>query len=269
MAIHFTRQGSGEPLILVHGLGGTSLTWTPVLERLVRERDVVNVDLPGFGRSAELAHGLRPTAANLGGPIVELCRELGIERPHFAGNSLGAWVCLEIAATGEARSVCAISPAGLWRTPIGPRRVDRQRLGRRLMPLLPLALATTRGRRAVLGTTMARPERVPPAMARALVRDYVRSSGYAAANAEMRAGAFERRDQVKVPVTIAWGAADRTIGQPSRTRRPAQARYLEMPGWGHTPTWDDPDGVAELILEASAPRVGSGAVADTREEAGA
>jgi pimeloyl-ACP methyl ester carboxylesterase len=262
VALHYTRQGSGEPLILVHGLGGTSLTWAPVLDTLARERDVVNVDLPGFGRSPELSDGLRPTAANLGQPIVDLCRELGIERPHLAGNSLGAWVCLEIAADGEARSVCAISPAGLWRAPIGPRRVDVQRLLRRLRPVVPFLLATARGRRAALGGTMAHPERVPATMARALVADYARSSGYAAANAEMRSAVFERRDQVDVPVTIARGTADRLIGRPSPSRRPLQTRFLEMPGWGHTPTWDDPAGVAELILEASAPGVGSDPVAD-------
>ena len=259
MAIHHTRQGSGEPLILVHGLGGTSLVWTPVLDRLARERDVINVDLPGFGRSPALSAELRPTAANLGRELLDLWRGLGVHRPHLAGNSLGAWVCLELAAAGEAASVCAISPAGLWREPIGPRRFERQRIGRRLRPLVPLLLATARGRRAVLAQTFARPVRVPPKVARALVHDYLLSSGYEAANEEMRAGAFEGRERVTVPVTIAWGAEDRIVGRPSRSRRPAQARYLEMPGWGHTPTWDDPDGVARLVLEASGgPDVESG-----------
>ncbi|MGH2954337.1 MAG: alpha/beta fold hydrolase [Solirubrobacterales bacterium] len=266
MGIHFTRQGSGEPLILVHGLGGTSLVWGPVLERLARERDVINLDLPGFGRSPALSDGVRPTAANLGLEIVGLFRELGVERPHLAGNSLGAWVSLEIAAAGKAASVCAISPAGMWRDPIGPRRFGRQRIGRRLRPLLRLVLATARGRRAILASTVAHPERVPAKTARALVFDYLRSPGYEAANAEMRAGAFCGRDRVTVPVTIAWGTEDRRVGRPSRSRRPAQTRYLEMPGWGHTPTWDDPAGVAGLLLEASASqRLGSGAVAQAKD----
>ncbi|MGH2952219.1 MAG: alpha/beta fold hydrolase, partial [Solirubrobacterales bacterium] len=73
-----------------------------MIELLARERDVVNVDMPGFGRSPPLADGVRPTAANLGRAITGLCRELGIERPHLAGNSLGAWACLEMAKAGEA-----------------------------------------------------------------------------------------------------------------------------------------------------------------------
>ena len=55
-------------------------------------------------------------------------------------------------------------------------------------------------------------------------------------------GAFERKDDVDVPVTLAWGELDQIVGRPSRSRRPPGARYLEMPGWGHTPTWDDPRG---------------------------
>ena len=69
----------------------------------------------------------------------------------------------------------------------------------------------------------------------------------------MRAGAFEHEGLVDVPVTLAWGEDDRS-GSPAAAV-PAchrEARYLTMPGWGHTPTWDDPEGVAALILEASA-----------------
>jgi pimeloyl-ACP methyl ester carboxylesterase len=95
----------------------------------------------------------------------------------------------------------------------------------------------------------------------------VRSRGYEAANAEMRSHVFEGHDQVTVPVTIAWGAEDRVVGRPSRTRRPPQTRYLEMPGWGHVPTWDDPEGVAGLLLEASGSAVGSGAVAESEARA--
>ena len=66
-----------------------------------------------------------PTAADLGAAVSEHCAALGIERPHLAGNSLGGWVALEIAAAGGAASVCAISPAGLWREPLGPRKRER------------------------------------------------------------------------------------------------------------------------------------------------
>jgi pimeloyl-ACP methyl ester carboxylesterase len=67
----------------------------------------------------------------------------------------------------------------------------------------------------------------------------------------MRTLVFERAAEVDVPVTIAWGRADRLLRPPRVERMPPGARYLEADGWGHTPTRDDPEGVARLLLDAS------------------
>jgi pimeloyl-ACP methyl ester carboxylesterase len=249
--LHHIRRGEGAPLVLVHGLGGSIVVWRPVLERLAVERDVVALDLPGFGRSPAPGNGFVPTAAELGEAVSGLCADLGIDRPHVAGNSLGGWIALEMAAAGRAASVCAISPAGMWRDPIGPRRVERHHLGRRIRPLLNVALRSARVRSAVLRSTLAHPDRLTREEAAELVGGYLNAPLYAAANEEMRMGAFERKDDIDVPVTLAWGELDQLVGRPSRSRRPPGARFVEKPGWGHTPTWDDPEGVASLILEAS------------------
>ena len=250
MDVHLERSGSGSPVLLVHGLGASAVVWQPVRRRLESEREVVVVDLPGFGRSGPLPPGVEPTAANLASAVAAACATHGVERPHVAGNSLGAWVALEMAKAGAASSVCAISPAGLWRGPLGPRRLERQHIGRRILPLVRVMTRTAGGRSLLLGTTVAHPERVPAADARALVLNYLAAPGYAATNREMRAGAFEHEDRVDVPVTIAWGGVRPDVGRPSRSRIPPGSRYLTVPGWGHTPTWDDPEGVAALILEA-------------------
>ena len=102
MAIAYARSGSGDPLVLIHGLGGSRRIWEPVVDRLAAERDVIAVDLPGFGESAELApDDGPPTPASLAATVADLCAELGIERPHVAGNSLGGWVALELAKAGS------------------------------------------------------------------------------------------------------------------------------------------------------------------------
>ena len=248
MKLHHIRQGAGDPLVLIHGLGGSIVVWKPVIGLLAAERDVIAVDLPGFGASPDPGNGFVPTAAELGEAVSAMCADLGIERPHIAGNSLGGWIALEMAAAGNAASVCALSPAGLWREPLGPRDRERNAIGRRLRPFVDLALRSARARRLILSTTLARPDRLTSEEARELVANYLDAPLYAAANEEMRIGAFERKDEVDVPVTLAWGELDRIVGRPSRTRRPPGARYVEMPGWGHTPTWDDPEGVAGLIL---------------------
>lgn len=88
------QQGEGEPVILLHGLGGTSNTWTPLMELLGRHR-VIRPDLPGSGRSP------------LGGPdlsiegLVEkveaLARTLGIERALVGAHSMGTIVAQHLA----------------------------------------------------------------------------------------------------------------------------------------------------------------------------
>jgi len=249
--LYYERSGEGPGLLLVHGLGGSTVVWHPVSERLGREREIVAVDLPGFGRSPSLPAGTPPTAANLGAALIGFCGRIDLPRPHIAGNSLGAWVALEMAKEGAARSVCGISPAGLWRDRLGSRPFERQPLGRRLKPLVGVLARSRRARSALLRTTMAHPERVSTDEARELMLAYISSEGYVAANREMRAAPFEHPDRVTIPVTLAWGERDRLVGPPRATRIPPGARVLKMPGWGHTPTWDDPEGVADLILGAS------------------
>ena len=249
--MHFQRTGSGPPLVLLHGLGGVHAIWTPVLPLLERERGVIAPDLPGFGRSDPLANGAAPTAAALAGAVGELLDELGIERAHVAGNSLGGWVALELAKLGRADSVTALSPAGLWRRPLGPRPgVQRRAVGRALGPLLRPLMRSERVRRRVLASSVAHPERVPPDAAAEIVMSYLASPGYDAANREMRASVFEPDGLPDVPVTIAWADRDQLVGRPKRL--PPGARYVELRGCGHVPTWDDPEQVARVLLDGSA-----------------
>src|SRR3712207_5108903 len=108
------RGGSGEPLLLVHGIGSQWQMWAPVLPLLRAEREVVAVDLPGFGASEPLEPGREPSPENLAAAVAAFLDELGWERAHVAGNSLGGWIALELAKRGRTRSACALSPAGWW-----------------------------------------------------------------------------------------------------------------------------------------------------------
>jgi pimeloyl-ACP methyl ester carboxylesterase len=249
--IAHNRVGEGEPLVLLHGLGATGAIWEPVSGRLAQQRDVISIDLPGFGRSEPLPGDVRATPANLAAAVAGLCEELGLERPHVAGNSLGAWVGLEMARAGHAASVTAISPAGLWGKPLGPRSFDSHALAVRLRPLVSLLLRSRRGRHAMLRTTMAWPERVPARAGRALVLSWIDAPGYDAANHEMRADVFDPEGFPEVPVTLAWAEHDRMVSPPRPKQYPPGARYLVLPGVGHTPTWDDPSLIAGLLLEGS------------------
>ena len=257
--IAYERVGSGAPLVLIHGLGATRAIWRPQIDRLAAERDVIALDMPGFGESPVLDE--TPTPWALAAAISRLLGELGVERPHVAGNSLGGWVALEMAKAGEVESVCLISPAGLWRRPLGPRKVDSRRLARRLRPLLGGLVRNERAREAMLRSTVGRPERVPLDDARAMIDAWVTAPGYDAANAEMRRYVCEDLDRVTVPTTIAWGELDRLVGPPRPERRPPNSRFIELEGCGHTPNWDAPDLIADLLLETSGGATGEAALA--------
>jgi len=243
------RKGSGEPLLLLHGLGGSTAVWSPVIERLAQEREVLAIDLPGFGVAPPLPDGVEPNAVNLAAAVREAASGLGFERPHVAGNSLGGWVALELGRAGWATSVTAISPAGLWRKPLGDRRVNPRLWAKRLRPFVSLALRTRRIRESMLATFAARPDRIPAKEGRDLVLGWIDSSGYDGANRAMRTHVFDPAGYPGLPVTLAWGDRDRLLAPPRPERRPAGSRYVVLPGVGHTPMWDDPAGITALIAD--------------------
>ena len=55
MKLHHLRSGSGKPLLLINGLGGSARSWSSIWTALVERRDLVAVDLPGFGDTPPLA----------------------------------------------------------------------------------------------------------------------------------------------------------------------------------------------------------------------
>ena len=248
--LNYVRRGSGEPLVLIHPLGAELVVWEPVMERLARERDVIAVDLPGFGHSPGLRNGDAPTPQVLASTVAALLDDLGVARAHVAGNSLGGWVALELAKAGRALSVAGLCTAGRWARPLGPRPGrDARSFGRRLLPVLPTLLRTAHGRQLVLRGSVAHPERVPPEAAARLVRSYLTSTGYETANAAMRMAVFSGFEDIRVPVTLAWGDLDRIVRKPRETL--PEWRTITLHGCGHIPTWDDPDQVARTLLLAS------------------
>lgn len=256
----YDRSGTGEPLVVIHPLGGDRGVWEPVTPRLAEHFDVIAVDMPGFGESPELPDGVEATAPALASVVLETLDALDVGHAHLAGNSLGGWVALELAKTERCLSVTGLCPAGFWPRPLGPRPEIARRTARVLVPALGAVLRTRRGRELVLRGAVAHPERVPPAAARRLVRAYALSPGFDRANAEMRKTLFEGFDEIDAPITLAWAEHDRLVAPPRSV--PAGIETAFLLGCGHVPTWDDPERVAEVI-EAGAARAGVAAATPT------
>ncbi|WP_176308634.1 alpha/beta fold hydrolase [Micromonospora sp. NBS 11-29] len=94
--VHWTRDGAGPPLVLLHGLGGDISFWDADHERLAPDFDVITVDLRGSGATAgseEL------TIGELAEDVRAVLDDAGVQRAHTLGFSLGGLVALELALT--------------------------------------------------------------------------------------------------------------------------------------------------------------------------
>ena len=259
MQLRYYRSGHGDPLVLIHGIGSRWQMWDPVIDRLVAHRDVIALDLPGFGASPMPPPGTPPGVASLASLVAGFLDELGVAQPHVAGNSLGGLIALELARRGQVRSATAISPAGFANRPeMAGARASLWlgvRAARRLAARADTLLATRPGRRLALSLFVAHPARVSAADAAASVRALAGAPWFDATLPTIHARAFTGGEGITVPVTVAWGDRDRLL-LPRQARRvtaaiPA-ARIVSLPGCGHLATYDDPDRVAAVLLEGSA-----------------
>lgn len=267
MLVHH-RQGQGEPLVLIHGIGHHGRGWDPVARLLAPHFDVIATDTPGFGHSPPLDPLHPPTIERYADAFEAFFADQGLDRPHVAGNSMGGGIALELARRKAARTVTAISPIGFWSD--RERRwvqVSLAQLGGAPAPLRPALLAATSsriGRAALFSLVFSRPTRIPPDAARTLLE---RAWGATAFRETLFEGFdaydFAGGDELRgTPVTVAWGTRDVLLIAPTQARRARErlpwAHHVPLPGLGHTPFTDDPGMVAEVIragTERPAPAV--------------
>jgi pimeloyl-ACP methyl ester carboxylesterase len=88
--------GDGPPMVLVHGLGGSSVNWLAVGGPLARDHHVYALDLPGFGRTPPGAH--RPTIPGFLRTVARFIDEVAGRPAVLMGNSMGGMVSLAVAA---------------------------------------------------------------------------------------------------------------------------------------------------------------------------
>jgi pimeloyl-ACP methyl ester carboxylesterase len=255
VSLNYHRTGQGEPLVLLHGIGSQWQVWRPLFEHLAPHRDVIAVDLPGFGDSAALPDDVEPTPWAFAEKVIELLDELSVERPLVAGNSLGGWVALEIARRGRARAIAGISPAGFQL----PR--EKAYAGRRLRSERALAKALhTRGvpliRNPVTRTPMfagmvARPWAIPPDDAVGMFQNLGGSPGFDATLVAAEKITFSAGQEITVPVTVMWGTRDFLLlprQGPRAVRVLPDARLVPLKGAGHVPTYDAPERISRELL---------------------
>jgi pimeloyl-ACP methyl ester carboxylesterase len=255
VTINYHRDGAGAPLVLLHGIGHHWQGWQPVIAELRESFDVIACDSPGFGHSPPLAAGVEPTVDAYTEAFAGFFAELGVARPHVAGNSMGGAIALELARRRAVSSVTAFSPAGFW-TP-GERRYCQLSLGllgsvpQQLRPVVRALAGAPAGRAVLFKQTFGWPSRMPPDEAQSTLDDAWSAPAFAGALAAFDHYDFTAGDELRgTPTTIAWGKYDRLLiyarQAPRARQRLPWARHVTL-GVGHVPFFDDAAAVAETI----------------------
>ena len=256
-ALAADRAGSGEPLLLLHGIGSARPDWTPLLPHLTPDFDVLAVDLPGHGASPPVDG--RPTVRALTDALEADLDARGLATVHVLGNSLGGRLGLELARRGRARSVVAVAPSG---TNVLPERlyqltgmVAARLVARGLRPALPRLARSRVARSALLLGLRAQPWRSGEQELLALEQGFGSSPDFWsqlvwALLLDVPLGIT----RIRVPVTLAQGVLDPVA--PMQTPRFAAmipgSTFAFLPWSGHAPHSDQPELIARLVRETAA-----------------
>ena len=211
-------EGSGDPVVCLHGLGGSAGVWTPMLASLAGHR-VVRIELPGSARSLRAEGPL--SIERFVACIEHVCERLSIRDAHWMGHSLGTIVAQHLAlAHPERMKSLALygplaEPAQAARAPLRARATlarDESVCG-----MLKIAIQTAT-------TSLSADTRARQPLVAAMVRESVARScpdGYARsceALADARSAALE---QIKLPVLLVTGDED-AVAPPQAMRSLAE-----------------------------------------------
>lgn len=226
-------EGDGDTVVCVHGLGGTSNTWSPLMPVLARHR-VLRPDLPGSGRSSRVEGAL--SIERFADAVQSVCARLNIKRAHFVGHSMGCIVLqhVAVAAPKLVRSLALFGP--LIAPPDAARAAIRTRAAKaRAEGLHEIALALVNA--AVSADSR---ERVP--LAAAFVRESLMrqdAEGYARSCEALAGTVAAAVEQIRCPVLLVTGDED-GVAPPQAVRAmadrlhgAASVRTVVLPRCGH------------------------------------
>lgn len=257
--MNYVRRGSGRPLLLVHGLGGSWRSWSTVMDDLAAEREVIAVDLPGFGETPPLSG--ETSISTLSDALAGFLAEQGLSGVDAVGSSMGARLVLELARRGELGAVVSLDPGGFWRG--WERHVfygslyASIRLVRLLRPVLPAIARSAVGRTLLLPQFSARPWALPPQVILEELRGFAASPVFDELLYRLPYGEEQRGaapGSLESPLVIGWGRRDR-VCFPRQAERAVElfpdARLHWFKHSGHFPQWDAPRETVRLILSTT------------------
>lgn len=258
--MHHIRRGNGKPLLLIHGLGGRWQSWNPILADLAAEREVIAVDLPGFGKTPPLSG--ETSIRTLADTVADFIQANHLTGIDIVGSSMGARLVLELARRGGiVGNVVSLNPGGFWqgwqRHAFFSAIYLSIRLLRLLRTALPRMAAHPIGRTMLLAQFSARPWRLSTEVTRDELCSYITSPSFDELLYQLSYGEEQRgapKNSIRQALVIGWGRQDR-VCFPSQAKRAlelfpdAQLHWFE--GCGHFPHWDTPAEATRLILDST------------------
>jgi pimeloyl-ACP methyl ester carboxylesterase len=252
------RGGSGPPLVCLHGFIDTWRSWELVLPALERSHEVLAPTLAGHAGGPRIVDAV--SDATLADAVERAMDDAGFETAHLAGNSLGGYVALQLAARGRAETVVAFSPAGGWapgdesyRETLHVQRTMVELL-KNVAPRADALASTAEGRRRATRLITTNFEHIPAE----LIAHQM--AGVASCDAAqplidhaMREGWRLDAERITCPVRIVWGTDDVLLPWPRAAARYRDdwlphADWVVLDGVGHCPQLDVPLEAAQLIL---------------------
>ena len=236
-------EGEGPAVVCVHGLGGSSNTWTPLMPALARHR-VVRVDLPGSGRSMRAEGAL--SIERYVEALLTVCSRLGVTRAHWLGHSMGTIVVQHIAAAHPK----LVASVALFGPLVAPPDAARAAMKARAAKAREGAGGMHEITQALLNAAISADTRQRLPLAVAFVREsLMRQDGEAyARSCEALAGAQAAAvERIEAPVLLVTGDED-GVAPPQSVRamadklhRASSTREVVLPRCGHWTPVERPD----------------------------
>jgi pimeloyl-ACP methyl ester carboxylesterase len=272
------QAGVGDPVVLLHGLGGTKASFLPTLADLATAHRLIAIDLPGFGES-DKPLGAPYDPSFFARWMVALLDALGLERAHLVGNSLGGRVALEVGLAHPDRvdRIALLAPSLAWlrtRRWAPWLRLVRPELG--AFQLTPRGVVDPLVRRLVPGAATGWTAAGVDEFLRSFLTPRGRAAFYAAArNVYIEEphgprGLWTRLEELERPALFVWGRRDQLV--PIAFQRHVRAalpdaQHLEL-DCGHVPQVELPRKTHAALAEFFAGRaVASGGHAQRAREA--